>query len=641
MTSVSNVEFLKAAAGADFRAWKDRALWVTAFQSPAEDARNADWNGWALNGKGAVPDRGNTYYSIAVLKDGARRRKDSQVGLLAIVADDVNADALSTLPLRPSYILETSPGNHHVGYFVQDPCNVDLKLADRILKALVAARLASLDKSGNNRVRYVRLPQGVNNKARVIAEFGEPFSHRLLEWNPGTRYRLESVAAAFNVAAGGTDDGADNERDHRPAHERWGEDVAAILAGAGLHDHSRDFMAGLRACAVPKGVVLEITRALMLSSPRRRTEPQAWQARFDDLPRCLEDAEKYAGAPPDDEPKAQQPALLGAASFANSMAVPAWLVKGVLQRSYLYGITALTQHGKTAVALVLALCVAMGIPFAGRRVRSGRVLFLAGENPENVKERLIATAQLYGIPLDRLEDRIIFRPGADRLLAITEPLKQEASAIGEFALVVIDTSAAFYSYENEDDNVDSRQHGQDARRFIDLPGKPAVLMACHPVKNAGKDQLIPRGGSGLINELDGNLTLWLDGETCSLHHNKVRGPAFDPIALQLRRFELNGVKDEDGDPVFSVAAAWISPDQQAELVKGAEADENKILRALLANENATLRDLAEAAGFFDGNGNPARYKAGRILERLERDKLVKRVRRKFHLTDIGRAEAAS
>ena len=39
-----------------------------------------------------------------------------------------------------------------------------------------------------------------------------------------------------------------------------------------------------------------------------------------------------------------------------------------------------------------------------------------------------------------------------------------------------------------------------------MPGEPCVIVACHPVKNASDDNLIPRGGGAFLNEVDGNLT---------------------------------------------------------------------------------------------------------------------------------------
>jgi hypothetical protein len=62
------------------------------------------------------------------------------------------------------------------------------------------------------------------------------------------------------------------------------------------------------------------------------------------------------------------------------------------------------------------------------------------------------------------------------------------------------------------------------------------LIAFHPGKNAGEEELIPYGGGSIINELDGNVTFWGPISQLKLHHNKVRGPEFDPryFAIELK-----------------------------------------------------------------------------------------------------------
>ena len=52
-----------------------------------------------------------------------------------------------------------------------------------------------------------------------------------------------------------------------------------------------------------------------------------------------------------------------------------------------------------------------------------------------------------------------------------------------------------------------------------------------------KENLLPRGGSAFVNEVDGNLSLWSDdnGRTTQLHwFGKLRGPGFEPIDFELK-----------------------------------------------------------------------------------------------------------
>ena len=73
------------------------------------------------------------------------------------------------------------------------------------------------------------------------------------------------------------------------------------------------------------------------------------------------------------------------------------------------------------------------------------------------------------------------------------------------------------------------------RRLIEHhPNRPACLALAHPIKNASRENLQPRGGSALLNELDSNLTAWLDEVrgVVTLHHGKHRGAPFDPIEFE-------------------------------------------------------------------------------------------------------------
>ena len=81
------------------------------------------------------------------------------------------------------------------------------------------------------------------------------------------------------------------------------------------------------------------------------------------------------------------------------------------------------------------------------------------------------------------------------------------------------------------------------RPLTRIEGLPAVIVAAHPVKNATADNLIPYGAGAILNEVDGNLTLWKQPETglVSLHwQGKLRGLEFEPMQF---RFEVTGSPD--------------------------------------------------------------------------------------------------
>src|SRR5262249_6667315 len=123
----------------------------------------------------------------------------------------------------------------------------------------------------------------------------------------------------------------------------------------------------------------------------------------------------------------------------------------------------------------------------------------------------------------------------------------EIELIGDVGLIIVDTSAAYFEGDAENDN---KQHGDHARRLrglTALPGRPCVIAACHPVKNAADDNLIPRGGGAFLNEVDGNLTARTTDGGVEVHtQGKFRGPDFAPLHFQLRTVTHERLKDLKG-----------------------------------------------------------------------------------------------
>jgi RecA-family ATPase len=157
-----------------------------------------------------------------------------------------------------------------------------------------------------------------------------------------------------------------------------------------------------------------------------------------------------------------------AIEFTDGFVAPDYIVDGLIQRGYLYSCTALTSHGKTAVALALAFAVATGERLGNREVEKGRVLYLAGENADDVRARTIIMADKLGIDLSNLDIDFIDRPfrikGAHKIVA------EELEKRGGADLVVVDTAAAFFDGEDENNNVDQGNFARSLRHLNNWPG---------------------------------------------------------------------------------------------------------------------------------------------------------------------------
>lgn len=173
------------------------------------------------------------------------------------------------------------------------------------------------------------------------------------------------------------------------------------------------------------------------------------------------------------------------------------------------------------------------------------------------------------------------------------------------------------------------------RELIRLPGHPAVIANCHPTKSADRDNLLPRGGGAFLNEIDTNLTVWADGESALLHwQRKKRGPDFDPLP-----FEFHGkTLEEHGQKLPTVVALPITEERAKELKRARNEDENRLLYAMLHHPDGSYAEWADACGW---NGEKAKSKVFRVMERLKEDKLVEKTRKGMALTAKGREEAKS
>jgi hypothetical protein len=247
------------------------------------------------------------------------------------------------------------------------------------------------------------------------------------------------------------------------------------------------------------------------------------------------------------------PSAVTLSHFLASAKSPEFLIEPLLQRGYLYTLTAKTFHGKTTVLVYLSLCIAAGMSFANLPTKQGRVVLFAGENPDDTASKLLVACECWRLEPADLPITVI--PGAFDLAGGLEKALAEASSNGPVALVGIDTSAAYRSDPDEDNNQASKCWGQTLRRFTSLPGSPAVVVPTHPIKSAEQTNLVPRGGGGFLNEVDGNLTLWTEKlhsatPTTVLHWcGKQRGPNFPPISISLINQAHPTWCSHDGSPV--------------------------------------------------------------------------------------------
>lgn len=330
--------------------------------------------------------------------------------------------------------------------------------------------------------------------------------------------------------------------------------------------------------------------------------------------------------------------------FLADFTPPNWLVDDLLQTGFLYTLTGATGHGKTAISTTLQLAIATGRPFGHLKTRQRRVLVLCGENPTDYQMRLFATAQEMEIGQSELRNKITVLPRAFALPEYIATLLARIAALeainGPYGAIFIDTSAAYYGGDNDNDNAQMHAHAQTARMLT--ASGATVVMLCHPIKAANPENLLPRGGGALLNAVDGNLTVWRTGtESSTLHWaGKIRGPDFQPVMFELRPTPLADHHDAEGRQIGSIFAKPISDREASQMQRDHRTDEDQLLEAMLRHPKVSMGDYADSCGWHTGPKNlPYKTKVARILVGLAAEGLAKKYRGDWILTDKGKSEA--
>lgn len=175
---------------------ENRPVLVSFKGNPAK-VPNSFWSGRAwLGDDGGLAQEDNNYFSLAVFKPdevGQYRRKKAQFAALhAVMLDDVGTKVpMDRLTLRPSWMIETSPGNFQAGYLLREPMT-DVSMVDCLMNAIIVAGLCDPGANGPC-ARLARLPNAFNGKH-------EPsFPCRLANWSPELRYSYGELVAGLEL----------------------------------------------------------------------------------------------------------------------------------------------------------------------------------------------------------------------------------------------------------------------------------------------------------------------------------------------------------------------------------------------------------------------------------------------------------
>ena len=141
-----------------------------------------------------------------------------------------------------------------------------------------------------------------------------------------------------------------------------------------------------------------------------------------------------------------------------------------------------------------------------------------------------------------------FIEGTTQLSENIDRIREEVKRLGGVQLIIVDTSAAYFEGESENDNAQAGDHARMLRSLTRLDGGPCVVVNCHPTKYATDNNLVPRGGGAFLNEMDGNMPCINDDGLVRVQRDnaKFRGPQWDPIVFELLTLTTPEIADSKG-----------------------------------------------------------------------------------------------
>lgn len=262
------------------------------------------------------------------------------------------------------------------------------------------------------------------------------------------------------------------------------------------------------------------------------------------------------------------------------------LIKNLVPRVGLTVIWGPPKCGKSFLTSDLALHVALGWEYRGRRVEQGPVIYCALEGAAGFQARLAAFRQRF---LAEHSEPVPFHLMPSRLdLVVDAPALIEAIRVNfpevHPVLIVVDTlNRSFRGSESSDEDMTGYIRAADALR-------DAFECAIVVVHHCGHDEKRPRGHSALFGAVDAQIAVKKaeDGTIGATLEFMKDGPEGAEIGSRLDVIEVGA--DEDGDPITSCV---VVPAEPAAKVPGLSAKERRaieILRDCLVDQGRTVRN---------------------------------------------------
>jgi len=235
------------------------------------------------------------------------------------------------------------------------------------------------------------------------------------------------------------------------------------------------------------------------------------------------------------------------------MRPPHWLLRGMLERDTFALIFGDPGCGKSFLAIDWACRVATGTPWRGHDVRSGPVVYVAGEGQQGFGRRIRAWSEHHGVSLTDMPLYLapaVAIPSPGDLIALVTAIDAGVTVHhGQPVLIVLDTLARCFGGGDENST-------KDMSAFVLVCDAIRQRFGCTilVVHHAGHgDKSRARGAIALKAALDAEYRLANDTGLLLTATKMKDAEMPPPLALELVTVELPGAVDDYGNPVTSAA----------------------------------------------------------------------------------------
>lgn len=219
---------------------------------------------------------------------------------------------------------------------------------------------------------------------------------------------------------------------------------------------------------------------------------------------------------------------------AIDMAPPDWLIRDVMDKGTSALLFGDSGSGKSFLAVDMACCIASGKPYHGHAVKSGDVVYIAGEGRKNIRKRFEAWERHN--KCKAMHRVFMSNSGAD-LYADAQDIVLGIKESGiKPALIIIDTLARNMGEGDENATVDMNRFVNGMGILSD--GTGAATLVVHHTGHTNKERA--RGAYALKAAVDWEYRLSEVGDARKLECTKSKDyDFFEPLAFELQEYEFD------------------------------------------------------------------------------------------------------